>query len=351
MDNHRIEFDGSTSQVKKHSKNHQIMIRILNAEPKGYSPQAREILQGIGQLDEHELSRRELIDWLAPYDVLIVRLRHQVDRELLDAGSRLQAIVTATTGLDHIDLEYARQRGIAVLSLRGETEFLRTVPATAELTWGLLLALVRRIPQAIMRVCEGAWDRDALRGHDLYGQSLGIIGLGRIGEKVARYAQAFEMEVAAFDPYRTGWVDNVGRVETLTELMQQSRVLSIHTPLNDQTKGMIGVPELAQLPRGSILVNTARAAIIVEDALVAALESGHLAGAAVDGIDAERAADRRGTNPLVRYACTHSNLLITPHIGGATFESMAMTECFMASKLAQWVHNTIPDAVTTETQK
>lgn len=326
------------------------MIRILNAEPKGYNTEARAVLQGVGRLDEREVSRDELLECLADYDVLIVRLRHQIDRELLDAGARLKAIVTATTGLDHVDVESARRRGIAVLALQGESEFLRTIPATAELTWGLLIALLRHIPEAVRHVCDGAWDRDSLRGRDLSGQTLGIVGLGRIGEKVARYAHAFDMMVAAYDPYRADWLNHVQRTETLNDLLRHSTILSIHAPLNEQTRGMIGKTELAQLPAGSIVVNTARAAIIDEGALLASLESGHLAGAAVDGIDAERNAEERQANPLVRYACTHSNLHITPHIGGATFESMAMTERFMASKLAQWVHDTIPDALTTETQ-
>ncbi|HPO59635.1 MAG TPA: hypothetical protein PLV53_12385, partial [Anaerolineaceae bacterium] len=120
-------------------------VRILNAEPDRYSPEARAILEQIGTVDNGPLTRGELLARLPEYDVLIVRLAHQIDAEVLARGERLRAIVSATTGLDHIDLAEAEQRGVAVLSLRGETEFLRSIPATAELAWALLLGLVRRL--------------------------------------------------------------------------------------------------------------------------------------------------------------------------------------------------------------
>lgn len=124
------------------------MIRILNAEPLGYSPDARATLETLGDPDDVPLDRLGLLKRVGNYDVLIVRLGFQIDRDVLDAACKLRAVVTATTGLDHIDLEYAAQRGVAVLSLNGEREFLRTVYATPEHTWALLLALIRRIPWA-----------------------------------------------------------------------------------------------------------------------------------------------------------------------------------------------------------
>ena len=159
------------------------MISILNAEPRGYCEEARAILKGLGQLTERELSRAELLAQLPGYDALIVRLAHQIDQEVVDRGKGLKAIVTATTGLDHINVEYAQQKGIAVLSLRGETAFLNTVSATAEHTWALLLALLRRIPAAFASVRAGQWDRDHFRGSELDGKRLGLVGLGRHGVK------------------------------------------------------------------------------------------------------------------------------------------------------------------------
>ena len=164
------------------------MIRILNAEPSNYSPKATSILEQVGQVDTHpQIDRSWLLQHISQYDVLIVRLGFQVDRQVIDAGANLKTIISATTGLDHIDLAYAESKHIRILSLRGKVEFLRTIPATAEHTWALLLGLMRQIPWAFLSVLNGEWDRDLYKGNDLYRKKLGIVGLGRIGEKIANY--------------------------------------------------------------------------------------------------------------------------------------------------------------------
>ena len=310
--------------------------RILNAEPKGYSQEARRLLRKWGRLEEKEMSRAELLRELDEVDVLIIRLAHQVDREVIEAGNRLKVIVTATTGLDHIDIEFAESRGITVLSLRGETEFLKGVSATAEHTWALLLGLIRRIVPSSMAAARGQWDRDTFRGHELDGKYLGIVGLGRIGVKVARYGEAFGMTVGAYDPFVRQWLSGVRQTPSLTALLERSDILSLHVPLTEENRGMIGAPELAQLPAGALLINTSRGQLIDEVALTNALEQGHLAGAALDVIAQERDVAKMKTNPCLAYAARHDNLLITPHIGGATYESMAKTEVFMAHKLTNF---------------
>jgi D-3-phosphoglycerate dehydrogenase len=319
----------------------QTVTRILNVEPANYSDSARRILQSLGELDERDLGRAELLDCVSGYDVLLVRLRSQIDREVIDAGTRLRAIVTATTGLDHVDTDYARQRGIAVLSLRGETEFLRTIPATAEHTWGLLLALMRRIPWAFQSVLDGQWDRDAFRGHDLGGKRLGIVGLGRLGRKVARYGAVFGMRVYAYDTSRGEGIENVTQCESLDELLRHSDVLTLHVPLNAETEGLVGFDECRLLPPGAVLINTSRGRIVDESALLHALESGRLAGAALDVIAAEQTPVITRQDELLAYADSHTNLLITPHIGGATEESMAATEVFMANKLGGFLEERV----------
>ena len=319
------------------------MIRILNAESLDYSPVAHEILCGLGILEEADLQRPELLSRLSEIDVLIVRLRNQIDRETLASAPRLKVIVSATTGLDHIDTAYAAERGIEVLSLKGEIDFLRSIPATAEHTWGLLLALIRNLPWAYQSVLQGEWQRDRFRGRDLAGRRLGIAGLGRIGEKIAHYGQVFGMKVAAYDPYRQGWLLDVARCPTLEALCRQSEIISLHVPLNDETRGMFGERELSWLPPGALLINTARGAVLDEKALLATLESGQLGGAALDVLSDETAPTRRLTARLVEYARSHSNLLITPHIGGATLDSMHATEIFMARKLGRFVKDNLPE--------
>ena len=312
-------------------------IRILNAEPLGYSPEARSLLVQWGDLVEKEVSRPTLLSELGNYDVLIVRLAHQIDREIIKAGRRIRVIVTATTGLDHIDVEYAQSQGIAILSLRGEAELLRNINATAEHNWALLLALLRRIVPASVDVQRGEWNRDAFRGHELHGRRMGIVGMGRLGQKVARYGHAFGMELGAYDPSVQERMNGVWYAPALAELLRWSDVLSLHVPLNDTTNGMIGPAELALLPPGAVLVNTSRGELLDETAVVEVLNSGHLAGAALDVIAHERNADRRRNSPLLDYALKHDNLLITPHIGGATHESLARTEIFMAEKLGKFL--------------
>ena len=310
--------------------------RILNAEPDKYSHQAFEILASLGEVTDGSLTRSELLIRIPEFDVLIIRLDHQIDSEILNHAARLKAIVTATTGLDHIDVACAEAKNIKVLSLRGETEFLRGIPATAEHTWALLLALARRIPAATQSVLAGEWQRDRFKGHDLAGKTLGILGLGRIGEMVASYGQVFGMHVVAYDPYRKNWPPEVERFISQGDMLRQSQVLCLHVPLNEETTNLLGASELAQLPPRALLVNTARGQIIDEAALLSALERGHLAGAALDVIWDERAGGPK-RSPLVQYARTHDNLLITPHIAGATYESMAATEIFMARKLRTYL--------------
>lgn len=311
-------------------------IRILNLEPEGYSTQARAILDTLGDVFELEMARNELLARLADYDVLIVRFGHKIDRALIDAGPRLKAIVTAATGVDHIDVEYAHARGVAVLSLRGEYNFLESVSASAEHSWALLLALLRRIPQAFASVQRGEWNRDLFRGHDLRDKRLGIVGLGRVGRKVATYAQAFAMRIAAYDPSPLRWPEGVERCESLAELFQGRDVLSLHLPLTVETVRLVDRDLLRRLAPSSVLINTSRGEVLDEDALLDSLQCGPLAGAAIDVVCGENDPGLLAKNALLAYARSHENLLVTPHLGGATFESMAKTEIFMAEKVVRF---------------
>ena len=312
-------------------------VRILNAEPKGYSPKAREILATLGEVTEKPFDRAGLLEAVAECEVLIARFGHAMDKELFAAASGLRALVSATTGLDHIDLEAAAGCGVTVLSLQGETEFLEEMSATAELTWGLLLAVLRHIPEAAQSVKEGGWDRDAFRGNELRGKRLGILGLGRLGHMVAGYGRAFGMSMAAYDPYASDWPMGVEIRSAVEDLMEDAQVLSLHASLNDETRGLIDGEMLARLPAGAILINTSRGAVVDEPALLAALDSGHLAGAGLDVV-----ADELSGGPsqaLLAYARDHDNLIITPHMGGATVESMEKAEVFMAQKLARFLES------------
>lgn len=311
-------------------------LKILNAEPDAYCAEAIAILNSLGTVTLETLTRSELLACIRAYDVLIVRLGFQIDREVFSRAERLKVIVTATTGLDHIDLAAAEEFGVTVLSLRGEIDFLRSVPATAELTWGLLLGLTRNLPQAFMSVLDGQWDRETFRGYDLAEKKLGILGLGRIGEKIARCGLAFEMEVGAFDTNPAKTQASVKQFNSMEALFSWADVISIHVPLNKSTQNLVGMKELSLMKQG-YLVNTARGDVLDEIALIQALEEGNLRGAAVDVIQHERGLEDN-SSPLITYAKSHNNLIITPHIGGASFDSMAKTEIFMANKLKTFLN-------------
>lgn len=317
-----------------------IPLRILNAEPEDYSPEARRILQSVAQLEELALSREALLAGIAQYDGLIVRLGHRIDRELLDRATRLRFVATPTTGLNHVDVAAAQERGIAVLSLKGEREFLDTVTATAEHTWGLLLALIRQIPEAAQHVQDGGWNRNLFKGRDLCNQTLGIVGYGRLGSKVGRYAQAFGMTVVTYDPAQPPLPPGVVFVP-LDELFTRSDIVSVHVPYDAATRNLIGVRELGLMKTGAYVINTSRGEVLDEQALLEALEAGHLAGAALDVLCGEYSGqpDWMRYDLLIRYARTHPNLLITPHIGGATYDSMHKTECFLAQKIRTYVQS------------
>ena len=311
--------------------------RILVAESSSFSERGLQAFARLGPVDALDLSQDELENLVGNYEMLVVRLGLQVDREVIAAGKSLQAIATATTGVDHIHLDAARQRGIAVISLQGERAFLDQVYATAEHTFALLLSLLRRIPSAFEAVKDYEWRRDVFRGGELNGKSLGIIGCGRLGRMVARYGAAFGMQVLVFDPYQSDLPNKVERCTSLYQLLAASDIVSLHVPLNQETRGMISAAEFAAMRPGALLLNTARGAVLDEQALLSALETGWLGGAALDVLDREHSLASHRDHPLIEYARTHENLIITPHIAGATQESIEKADLFLADKLQKYL--------------
>ncbi|MBV9082348.1 MAG: hypothetical protein JOZ62_06720, partial [Acidobacteriaceae bacterium] len=304
---------------------------ILVAESTGFAPEACEILRRAGNVCLEDLNAESLSERLKEADVLWVRLRNRIDGSILSRARRLKAIATPTTGLNHIDIEAAQSRGIEILSLRGEVDFLRDIRATAELTVGLALALIRRVPQAFDHVQRGGWQRDLFQGSELYRKIIGIVGYGRLGKIVADYFSAFGARVIAADPYIDAReVSRSVELVTLEELIRRADLVSIHVNLSAHTTRLFDEAKFAVMKRGAYLINTSRGEIVDERALLAALESGHLAGAGIDVIADEH---NISTSPLVAYSRTHTNLLITPHIGGCTRESMEKTEVFLAHRV------------------
>jgi D-3-phosphoglycerate dehydrogenase len=305
------------------------------SEAKGFDSKALQRLQSFAEVVLADATRDTLLAEIHEADALWIRLRHRIDETVLQAAPNLKVIITPTTGLNHIDLEAAKARGIRVLSLRGEVDFLKDVRATAELTIGLMLSLLRQLPAAIDHVQTGQWNRDLFQGRELCGQTIGIVGYGRLGTLVAKYLHAFDARILASDPHlsATAYPAYVEPV-SLSRLLAESAIVSMHVNLDAATTGFFGAREFQSMQPGAWFINTARGELIDEKALLAALRSGHLGGAALDVLCHENAAGMH-EHPLVQYAREHRHLLVTPHLGGCTAESMAKTETFMVDKFIQ----------------
>lgn len=262
---------------------------------------------------------------------MVVRLGLTVDGDFIDQFPSLKWLATATTGLTHIDLDACTNQRINVFSLRDCSDKIQGVTSTPELAFGLILSLLRNIPAAHNSVVEDArWDRDSFRGSQIKGKCLGIVGLGRTGKRLATYAEAFDMEVIAYDPYIDD--EDFGQAEsvTLDELLGRADIVSIHVVLNDETTGMIGTDELSRLKPGAYIVNTSRGQVVDEDALTSALRSGHVAGVGTDVLCSENTDRGIVSSPLYEAAVNGLPVVITPHIGGCTLEAMQFTEQCLA---------------------
>jgi D-3-phosphoglycerate dehydrogenase len=273
-------------------------------------------------------------------DAVLVALELHLKADAIASARRLRVIATRTSQLRHLDKDEADRRGIPVLSIEPDAPPLRATSSTAESAFALLLALVRNIPWAFDAMKRERWERARYGGHELQGKTIGLIGFGRLGRMVARYAQAFEMHVVAHDPYvEDAELRDVGVTPvTLDDLLVRSDVVSLHCTWSDETRGLVGARELTLMREDAVLVNTSRGEITDESALLAALKSGAIAGAAVDTLAGELAdGGHLAGNPLVEYARTHENLILLPHLGGATAEASERTQLFISERLATWL--------------
>lgn len=298
-------------------------------------------LKDLVHIDVVPAWREEIMACISEYDGYLCPLEVRTDREILERGKKLKAVFTVTTGLDHIDLDIAREKGIAVYGMKNDREFLDNVTATAELALGLLLALERRLPWAFDAVKQGIWDREAYKGHQLNGKTMGIWGYGRLGTIMRQYAQALRMRVIAYDtcPSDSPDVEWVSR----EELLSRSDVISLHIHLNESTHNLLNRDVFHQMKPGMIIINTSRGGIINEPDLIHAMDSGIVRGFAGDVITGEWG--DVGDNLLVQYAKTHENLLLTPHIGGACYEAQLQALGNVLAKVRDFFQNACrPDA-------
>jgi D-3-phosphoglycerate dehydrogenase len=290
-------------------------IRVLAADK--LAQEGLAMLQADEQVEvdvKTGLKEDELAAIVGQYDGLIVRSGAKVTAKVLANPGRLKAIARAGVGVDNVNVPVATAAGILVMNTpEGNTL------STAELTLALMLSMLRQIPAATASLKRGEWERSKYTGRQVAGKTLGVLGLGRVGTAVAARALAMKMTVIGYDPFKTGGAPLEGRVrlaESLEEMLKEADILTVHTPLTDQTRGIIGQKEIAMMKDGAYVINCARGGIINEEALYEALQSGKLAGAAMDVYEPEPPKAEKDVKliGLDKAVCT-------PHLGASTHEA------------------------------
>lgn len=311
-------------------------MKILNTIGSAYADKARNILNEAGDVDYFDISSQsQLEEKIANYDIAVIGLGLNYNKKIIDVGKKLKIIATASTGTDHIDVNYAQKKGISIISLKNEREFLNTITGTAELAFLLILALMRNLLPATKSALNYCW-AEKFRGHNLYQKTLGIVGLGRLGTMMATYGKAFGMHILAFDPYQKDniFLDTGCKKVEFEELLKLSDVVSIHVHLSKATENMFGKKTFELMKDSAILVNTSRGKIVSEKDLVGALSEKRIAGYATDVLSDELDFNKEfKKNDLIEYAKKNENVIITPHVGGVTFESREATDIFIAEKV------------------
>lgn len=283
------------------------------------------------------LPESDLIPLVSEVEALVVRSETKVTRGVIESAPRLRAIGRAGVGVDNVDVEAATQRGVVVMNTPGGNTI-----STAELAFSMLMALARKIPQAHASMRAGEWDRKTYQGTELYGQTLGILGLGRIGSEVARRAMAFGMKVLAYDPYLSlarAKVLQVEMIESLDDLYPQADFISIHLPMSEETRGLVDAAAFAKMKAGVQIINCARGGIVKETDLLAALGTGRVAGAALDVYERE---------PLPKDSPirSHPAIIMTPHLGASTHQAQDKVGVEIAETLADFLlHGAVRNAV------
>jgi D-3-phosphoglycerate dehydrogenase len=298
------------------------MARVLVTEP--IAEDGLEVLRREADVDvRHGLSHEQLLSIIGDYDALIVRSETQVTADILAAAKSLQVVGRAGSGVDNIDMQAATRRGVVVVNApEGNTI------AAAEHTIGLMLALARHIPAAEASLRSGLWQRSKFIGVELRGKTLGVIGLGRVGSEVARRARGLEMRVIAFEPFQTPERAQSLGVSLVTKesLLKEADFITLHAPLTPGSKSIIGEAEFGQVKPDARIINVARGGLVDEAALLRALDSGRIAGAAIDVFEVE---PPPADSPLL----SHEKVIVTPHLGASTAEAQERVAVDVATQV------------------
>ena len=282
-------------------------------------------------------SQNELIDFLNAdnYFGIFTKLGLEFNQEALDCQPYLKYLITPTTGLNHIDLNYANGKGVSVISLKGEDELLKSIKSTAEHTWAILLMLIRNLDGAFRDVKNGFWRREPFLASELDGKTIGIIGYGRLGKIIAKYADAFGMKVIAYDINSKVFLNEFISNSKINYLLSECDILTLHIPSNKENYNFIDSEKLNKLKKNVVIINTSRGEVIDEVAFLKFLLDNKMASAATDVLhgDSTWAEFSPKDNELIKYANRNKNLIITPHMGGYGKTSINRTRDFIVDKL------------------
>ncbi len=298
--------------------------------PKGIQELENEPGWSVVKLTPASVQDGSLVKELADADALIVRSAVKVTSTLLDAAPKLKVVGRAGIGVDNVDLEAATRKGVVVMNTPGGS-----ASSVAELTLGFMVALAREIPRADTTTRAGQWEKKSLQGTELQGKTLGILGLGRIGLEVARRAAVFGMALLAYDPFVSALAvrESGAKLVSLDELYAQSDYLTLHVALTPDTRDMLNAAAFAKMKKGIRIINCARGELIDQTALLEALQSGQVGGAALDVFQKEPPAG----SPLL----SAPHLIATPHIAGSTDEAQERVGHRIASQIKDYLANGI----------
>lgn len=273
-----------------------------------------------------DLSPEKLKAIIPDFQCLVVRSQTQVNNEIIQAGSSLKLIARAGVGLDNVDIKAAHERKIAVINTPTANSI-----STAEYAFGMMLALLRNIPQGQQHLKAGLWNRNQFKGVELAQKTLGLIGFGNVGKLMAKRAQAFDMKVAAYDPMVANNIFKDHQVEALNlqALLNTSDVISLHCGLNEKTRKLICTENIEHMKTGVFLVNTARGDLINNGDLLAALNQGKISGAALDVYQEE---PPKADDPLLH----HPKIIATPHLAASTIEAQAKVSTILAQQIIEF---------------
>lgn len=313
------------------------MFKVLNTLNLETCKNCLEAFDNIAEVDTLNDDYNLVLKNINRYDAYLSALTVQVDKKILDNATNLKVIGSPSTGTDHLDISYIKKLNIKCFDISKEYKLINSFTATSELAFGSLLMLIRKINIANEATKKGLWEREKYTGMQLFNKTFGILGYGRLGKISANIANGFGMKVIAHDIKK---IKSNSKVESVSfeELLKRSDILSVHIHLNKKNEKIINKEAFSRVKNNCILINTARGKLVDEDALLDALNSKKIYGAVLDLVDGEWN-NNLLEHGLIKYSKNHSNLLITPHIGGATIESINGARIFMVNKVADYLKN------------